>query len=774
MNVGQALLLAAAAFGVLAVASSRWPRVSGPLVRVHVALVVGSMLLLLFAFVAGAVEYAYVFGHTSTQYPLHYRIAGAWGGEEGTLLLWNAGVAVALFVVSRRAGEPLHGRASVALLGGSTALAVVGVVVDVFRATPAADLVASPSGRGLADVLLTPLMVVHPPIQFVAYALLAVPAAFAVAHLWGGGRGDRAWARAAYPWARVAWLFATTGLGLGALWAYYVLSFGGYWAWDPVETSNLLPWLALTAFLHAAKHHEKFGDHAVSAPALALAGTLMALFATFATRSGLWASVHAFTDPTDRFEPDAAARFLAILDVHAPTRAVVSLFGLATLGAASLLAAHHAREAGGASRRYLEGHAVFALALAGAFAADPSASWGMALAAASAFVPVGLGLAALAGWILGAPLLLAYLARDSARVAMLDPRRVMAWGVALFVVALVVAFVLNMQVVDRPDRGRFDVRAPFVVLPLVSVLTLMMALPPLGRRGAVVLAAGSAGAGLALFAFATQDRVLALAFPFALGALVATLLRLAHVEGRPRVASLAVTGMGVALLTLAANPPTHAAGQEVPSGPWVAAFGMLGGAALLVLGLRLARGRIEPARLREAGIALVHLAVALGVLGYAASTYSQDRETFTAVPVGSLVEVGDYVLLVGEPVTAEEAGELVSARIPVALSREGGEVGESSLDFSWRGPPASQYQPRLEVRRHVAEDVYLAPLAFHTSEGWVGGGSAGARVAASEVDAVTFTASVLPLVGLVWAGLWLGVVAMLLILGSMLLARRQG
>ena len=765
MTPGEVLLWLGLASGVAGLALPRlapWPA------RVHAASVLAALALLVVAFLAADLSYLYVWAHTSPDYPWWYQLAGTWGGEEGTLLVWNGGVAAALLVLLRPAATDLRRRASVALLAFSTALTLVSVAVRALTATPADLLSAAPTGRGLADVLLTPLMVIHPPVQFVGYALVAVPGAYAAAHLWGGGE-PRAWTRAAYPWARLAWLFATVGLGLGSLWAYYVLSFGGYWAWDPVETSNLLPWLALTAFVHAAKHHEKFGDLALSSQALALAGPLLAVFATFATRSGLWASVHAFTDPTDRFEPDAPARLLAILDVHPPTRAVLALLAALALVAGALLARHHAKGA------YLRVHVVLALALAGAFAADPRAAWGYAFQAAS-LVGVPLGLALLGGWLLGAPLLLAFLDHEGARGrGWLDPRRVMAVAVALFAVALAVTFVLNLQVVDRPDRARFDVRAPFVVLPLVSVLTVMMGLPPLGKRGAATLAAGGAATGLLLWALADEHRLVALSLPFLVAALVAVLLRLARVQGGRSWSGGAMLAAGLALVVLASNPPTHVGGAAVPAGAWVAAAGLALGAGLLVAGVARVRGRLDAPRLRETGIAVIHLAVVLGLLGYAASTYSQERETFTALPLGTEVEVGDHRLALLPAATATgQDGALDAVRIPVGLARDGGDAGRASLDFSWRGPPASHYAPRLEVRRGLAEDVYLAPLAFQLADGtWVGGGSAGARVPAGEVVAVTFTASVLPLVGLVWAGLWMGVVGMLLVLASVALERRR-
>jgi len=807
LTLGALLLLLAALLAAAGLASAllrpAWLR---PLARAHAVAVLLALVTMLVAFLATDLRYQYVWDHTQEGYALPYKLAGLWGGEEGTLLLWNAAEALFLALVLRKE-DALHARAGAFLLAMSGALAIANLLAGAFDATDPARLALAPQGRGLAEVLLTPLMVIHPPVQFVGYALIAVPAAFALARWSTSDPDPRAWVAPAYRWARVAWLLATLGLGLGALWAYYVLSFGGYWAWDPVETSNLLPWLALTAFLHAGKQLQKAGDHALAAPALAFAAHVLTLFATFATRSGLWVSVHAFTDPTNRFEPDPGARLLAILDAHPESRLLMGILLATLLAGTALFALRESPRA-----RYLKLHGAILLVLAGAAALDPAFVWGLALQA-GAIVPFGTLLVALLA--LGLPAGLVFLASEEGRRKLaLDQRTLMSVAVALLAVALVVTFLLDLQVVNGPDRRLFDARAPLLVVPIVTAMTLALALPT-GRRVALVLA----GSGLVLGALGAlllpDARTLALAAPPLAAAAIAALLRLASVQGATptRVAGLLVGAAALLGLFMWGNPPTWVRGLAIPEGASLAlgflgvalgALGLVGaflawrgqawpvalvgaaaatlavgygaGALLGLAGLVLVareRPAFEPpawrslgARLRESGIYLVHLALVLGLLGYAASTYEQDRQVFAATPLDAQLHVRGHDITLGAPqVTADDQGGAREVVVPVRFAGE----GEVPLRFAWEG---THYAGDLQVRRTLLEDVYVTPLAYHTAHGWVGANSAGAQAPAEPVDAVTFSVSVLPLVTLVWSGLWGMLLGMGIVLVGARLARR--
>ena len=138
-------------------------------------------------------------------------------------------------------------------------------------------------------------MIIHPPIIFAAYALWTIPAAYAIAALWTG-RLDSVWLRGARRWTLAAWASLGVGILVGAWWAYLELGWGGYWGWDPVENSSLIPWLVGTAFVHSAIIQERRDMFRAWNVLLAVLTFALTVFATFVTRSGLIQSVHAFAE----------------------------------------------------------------------------------------------------------------------------------------------------------------------------------------------------------------------------------------------------------------------------------------------------------------------------------------------------------------------------------------------------------------------------------------------------------------------------------------------
>jgi cytochrome c-type biogenesis protein CcmF len=150
-----------------------------------------------------------------------------------------------------------------------------------------------PDGNGLNPSLQYYSMVIHPPMLYLGYVGFVVPFAFAMAALITKQLGDN-WIRTTRRWAMVPWMFLGAGILLGGHWAYEVLGWGGYWAWDPVENASLLPWLAGTAFLHSVMIQEKRGMLKVWNIALVITTFFLCIFGTFLTRSGIVSSVHAF------------------------------------------------------------------------------------------------------------------------------------------------------------------------------------------------------------------------------------------------------------------------------------------------------------------------------------------------------------------------------------------------------------------------------------------------------------------------------------------------
>lgn len=157
---------------------------------------------------------------------------------------------------------------------------------------------AAPEDKDLNPLLQDPGMVLHPPLLYMGYVGFAVPFAFALAALISGEMGA-AWARWSRSWTRLAaWGFLTLGILLGSAWAYYVLGWGGWWFWDPVENASFMPWLLGTALLHSLIVTDQRGAFRSWSALLAICAFSLSLLGTFLVRSGVLTSVHAFAvDP---------------------------------------------------------------------------------------------------------------------------------------------------------------------------------------------------------------------------------------------------------------------------------------------------------------------------------------------------------------------------------------------------------------------------------------------------------------------------------------------
>jgi len=249
------------------------------------------------AFVQNDFSVAYVAQQSNTQLPLQYRIAGVWGGHEGSLLLWVVMLGLWTLAVAAfsKALPDLMVARVIAVLGLVTAgfLLFILLTSNPFeRLLPGAD-----EGRDLNPLLQDPGLVIHPPMLYMGYVGFSVAFAFAVAALISG-QLDAAWARWSRPWTTAAWIFLTLGIALGSGWAYYELGWGGWWFWDPVENASFMPWLVGTALVHSLAVTEKRGSFKNWTVLLAISAFSLSLLGTFLVRSGVLTSVHAFaTDP---------------------------------------------------------------------------------------------------------------------------------------------------------------------------------------------------------------------------------------------------------------------------------------------------------------------------------------------------------------------------------------------------------------------------------------------------------------------------------------------
>ena len=268
-----------------------------------VAVVQGLMTLVAFAmlllvFIRTDLSVALVAANSHSAKPFIYKLAGAWGNHEGSMLLWVTVLAFAgalLAAGSRRLAE----RTLVAALGAQGALALGFYAFLLIASNPFARLNPAPlEGRGLNPLLQDPGLAFHPPTLYLGYVGLSVAFSLAVGALLTGDVG-RALGRAMRPWVLGAWVLLTLGITAGSYWAYYELGWGGWWFWDPVENASLMPWLAATALLHSVNVLAARGGLRAWTMMLALVAFSMSMVGTFLVRSGILTSVHAFAvDPT--------------------------------------------------------------------------------------------------------------------------------------------------------------------------------------------------------------------------------------------------------------------------------------------------------------------------------------------------------------------------------------------------------------------------------------------------------------------------------------------
>jgi cytochrome c-type biogenesis protein CcmF len=316
------LALVCAVFGLLASAygavnhalpgADRWVRAARNGALLTWPLLTSACIAIVAAQLTGEFSIAYVWSTTNTSEPLFFKATALWGGQPGSLLFWSwmlstfMGAAILLNWNSERKLMPY-----VITFGMGTL--VFFLILNNFLENPFARywwsghsdpvsavfqppgtrLFTPNDGKGLNPLLRHPGMIIHPPTLYAGFVGFVVPWAFGMAAL-ASGQLNTNWIRATRRWTLVAWLFLSLGLILGGRWAYDVLGWGGYWGWDPVENSALLPWLTGTAFLHSVIIQEKRGMLKVWNLFLVILTFLLVILGTFNTRSGLVESVHSF------------------------------------------------------------------------------------------------------------------------------------------------------------------------------------------------------------------------------------------------------------------------------------------------------------------------------------------------------------------------------------------------------------------------------------------------------------------------------------------------
>jgi cytochrome c-type biogenesis protein CcmF len=272
------------------------------------AIMLAASAVIVHAFVVGDYSIKYVQRYSDAALPLGFKLASYWGGLDGSIMFWVTLLsifgAVAVYVNRERHRELIPYVVAVISVVQMFFLFLMIVHNNPFTTF----LTESPTdGTGLNPLLQNFYMVIHPPTMYLGFVGLTIPYAFGMAALFTGHLDD-SWLRAVRRWTMISWLLLTLGLGLGMIWAYEELGWGGYWMWDPVENAGLLPWFTATAFLHSVMVQERRGMLRIWNVSLVVVTFFLTLFGTFMTRSGIVSSVHAFGE-----DPELARMFTVFM-----------------------------------------------------------------------------------------------------------------------------------------------------------------------------------------------------------------------------------------------------------------------------------------------------------------------------------------------------------------------------------------------------------------------------------------------------------------------------
>ncbi|MCO6495635.1 MAG: cytochrome c biogenesis protein CcsA [Bacteroidetes bacterium] len=298
-----------------------WGKIGKISLWIHSASVLAIFVILYWLIHGHYYEYQYVWKHSSNTLPSYFMISCFWEGQEGSFLLWMFWHVMLSLIIYFRPTKLSYGAIAVIMLAqavlssmllginflgmkiGSSPFALLRDVQPEILDIPRLQMIGKANylsliedGSGLNPLLQNYWMVIHPPTLFLGFAAMVVPFAYMISAFWK--RDHSSWIRPMIPWALFSVMILGAGIIMGAFWAYESLSFGGYWAWDPVENASLMPWILMVAVVHLLLILKNSGQYKVLTIMLICFSFFLVLYATFLTRSGVLgeASVHSFTD----------------------------------------------------------------------------------------------------------------------------------------------------------------------------------------------------------------------------------------------------------------------------------------------------------------------------------------------------------------------------------------------------------------------------------------------------------------------------------------------
>lgn len=267
---------------------------------VHVGLFFSliSITALAVAFVTDDFSLVYVASHSNTQLPVFFKGAAVWGGHEGSLLFWVVTLAIWNSAIALNYKKLPDDYLAKALLVSSTLVCVFAFFTLLASNPFEVNAVFPKEGRDLNPMLQDIALIFHPPLLYLGYIGFSSSFALALAALWQKEIPSY-WLAISRRFSLIAWTFLTSGVLLGAWWAYYELGWGGWWFWDPVENASLLPWLTGTALVHSLIISQQEKSLMKWSYGLSFITFSLSILGTFVVRSGIITSVHAFAvDPT--------------------------------------------------------------------------------------------------------------------------------------------------------------------------------------------------------------------------------------------------------------------------------------------------------------------------------------------------------------------------------------------------------------------------------------------------------------------------------------------
>ena len=254
---------------------------------------------LIAAFIISDFSLITVYENSHSAKPLFYKISGAWGNHEGSLLLWISIMSIFSFlylIINKKSNSNSLLITTVC----QNFLILAFLFFSLINSNPFSKILPiPPDGLGLNPILQDPALAIHPPLLYIGFVGSSIYFSAALSSLITG-YNNKNFAIQIKPWVKATWFFQSLGIIVGSIWAYYELGWGGFWFWDPVENASLMPWFAMTALIHSLIILERRESLYSWVIILCLLTFILSVTGTFLVRSGILNSVHTFANDPSR------------------------------------------------------------------------------------------------------------------------------------------------------------------------------------------------------------------------------------------------------------------------------------------------------------------------------------------------------------------------------------------------------------------------------------------------------------------------------------------